>query len=141
VIRWLTRKLLAREYVRSAIRDRADLNALRERPAPRIVVGLVIIGLSYCIGWPAVGVLGILAVWWEMPLLAAVGAPLVYGLSHLTFILGFFLAGAKYTRIFMRWATRIGVERLLKLSGPETDAGAAKGSTGGDLAEEPPENR
>lgn len=112
MIRWLTRKLLAREYVRSAIRDRADLSAFRERPTPRIVAGLVVIGLSYCIGWPVIGLLGILAVWWETPLLVAVGGPVMYGLSHLVFILGFYLAGAKYTHVFMRWATRTGVEKL-----------------------------
>jgi hypothetical protein len=137
VIRWLTRRLLAMEYVRSAIRDRADLSAFRERPTPRIIAGLVIIGLSYCIGWPLIALLGILAVWWEAPLLVAVGGPVVYGLSHLTFILGFFLAGSKYTQIFMRWATRMGVEKLRDI------CRARKGCRGVefDLPEDPAESR
>ncbi len=136
MIRWLTRRLLAREYVRSVIRERADLSAFRERPTPRIVAGLVVIGLSYCIGWPVITVLGILAVWWETPLLVAVGGPVMYGLSHLTFILGFFLAGAKYTRVFMRWATRMGVEKLREI------CRARKGCRGVelDLPEDPAEN-
>ena len=47
-------------------------------------------------------------------LLLVIGGPVLYGLSHLVFILGMYLAGAKYTKIFLRWATRVAVERWLR---------------------------
>ena len=39
---------------------------------------------------------------------------MVYGLSHLVFLAGMYLSGAEYTAIFLRWLTRVSVERLLK---------------------------
>lgn len=100
-------------YVQSAIDDQADLKAFKQKPTKRIVVGLIIIGISYTIGWPAVGVLGMLSIYMEEPLILAIGGPAVYGLSHLVFILGAYLAGAEYARAFFRWATRVGIEKLM----------------------------
>lgn len=101
-------------YVRSAMEDEAALECFRQKPTPRIIWGLVIIGISYTIGWPAVGLLGILSVSWEQPLLVAIGGPVVYGLSHLTFIVGAWLAGADHARAFFRWATRVTMLKLNK---------------------------
>lgn len=109
----LIRKLAETEYVRSAITDRANLSAFRERPTPRIIFGLCIIGLSYTIGWPAIAALGAISVYFQKPVIVAVGGPVMYGLSHLTFTVGAYFAGAKYTRVFMRWLTRVAMERLL----------------------------
>ncbi len=112
IIRRTFNKLAQTDYVRSAIAEQADLSAFKERPTPRIILGLAIIAFSYIIGWPAVGFLGILAVYFNEPLLAVVGGPLIYGVSHLVFLLGMYLAGAKYTKIFLRWATRMAMEKL-----------------------------
>jgi len=79
----------------------------------RIIAGVAAIGLSYVICWPAITALGALAVYLKKPLLLVIGGPLLYGLSHLVFILGMYLAGAKYTKIFLRWATRVAVERWM----------------------------
>lgn len=102
------------EYVRSAIDEKADLSAFKEKPSLRIIVGVAIILFSYVIGWPAIGALGTIAVYLEKPLVAVVGGPLMYGLSHLVFIFGTYLAGAKYARIFFRWATRVTVEKFIE---------------------------
>jgi hypothetical protein len=101
------------EYVRSALEDKADLSAFKEKPTVRIIAGVSAIGLSYVICWPAITALGALAVYLNKPLLLVIGGPVLYGLSHLVFILGMYLAGAKYTKIFLRWATRVAVERWL----------------------------
>ena len=101
------------EYVRTAMEERADLTAFKERPGPRIYFGLFLMAFSYLIGWPAVGAMGALALYLKEPLILAVGGPLFYGLSHLVFILGMYLAGAKYARIFLRWATRKAMEKLM----------------------------
>jgi len=106
-------KLARTGFVRQAIRDKADLSAFKGRPSPRIIAGVSAIVISYVIGWPAVAVVGVIATRLHNPWLAAVGCPLVYGLSHLVFLLGMYLAGATYSMIFLRWLTRVSVERLL----------------------------
>ena len=104
------------DYVQSAIDDQANLDCFKEKPTTRMIWGLVIIAISYIIGWPVIGLLGILAVYWSQPLLVAVGGPLVYGFSHLTFILGAWLAGADHAKAFFRWATRVTILKLTKKS-------------------------
>lgn len=113
MIQSVLNKISQTPYVQSAIAEKADLSAFNERPTPRIIFGLFLIGFSYVIGWPAVSVLGMLSVYYKEPLLVGVGGPLVYGLSHLVFIAGMYVAGAKYTKIFMRWATRMFVEKFM----------------------------
>jgi len=101
-------------YVRQAIADKADLSEFRKKPTIRILAGVTAIALSYIICWPAIGVLGTLSVYYGKPLLLAVGGPFLYGLSHLVFLAGMYFAGEKYTKIFLRWATRVAIEKLLK---------------------------
>lgn len=105
-------RLLRIEFVRDALADGADLSAFRDPPTPRIITGLIIMAISYVIGWPVISVLGFLAFRLREPWLVAVLGPIVYGVSHLAFLLGAYLAGAKYTRTLLRWAARKGVERL-----------------------------
>ena len=93
--------------------EQADLSAFKERPTPRIIGGLLAMMVSYIIGWPAIAVLGLLAIRVHEPWIVIVGGPLTYGLSHLVFLLGMYLCGAVYSLIFLRWLTRISVEKLL----------------------------
>ncbi len=104
------------DYVRSALSDKADLSAFKEKPTVRIILGVSAILFSYVICWPAIGALGALSVYLNKPLLVVIGGPLLYGFSHLVFIFGMYLAGAKYSKIFLRWATRIAMEKLLNKS-------------------------
>jgi len=99
--------------VQSAIEEQADLSAFREKPTPMVLLGVFAIVMSFVIGWPAVAALGLLAVRLHNPWIVAVGGPVTYGLSHLVFLFGMYLSGAKYTVIFFRWLTRITMERLL----------------------------
>ena len=101
------------DYVRSALDDKADLSAFKEKPSLRIIMGVSAIIFSYIISWPAIAALGAISVYLDKPLLVVIGGPLLYGFSHLVFIFGMYLAGAKYSKIFLRWATRIAVEKLL----------------------------
>jgi len=107
-------KLAQTEFARSAVAEKADLAAFKQRPSVRVVAGVSLIGFSYVIGWPAVGALSALAVYLQKPLVAIIGGPLTYGLSHLVFLAGMYLAGAEYTRIFLRWATRMAVEKFMQ---------------------------
>lgn len=106
-------KIGAMDYVRTAIEDRADLSAFKQKPTPVVLAGVFAIGFSYVIGWPAIAALGILSVKLHNPWIVAVGGPITYGLSHLVFILGMYLSGAKYSLIFFRWLTRVTMVKLL----------------------------
>ena len=59
------------------------------------------------------GLLGLISLHLREPLIVAIGGPVTYGLSHLVFIVGMYLAGADYARVFFRWATRVAVERVI----------------------------
>lgn len=83
----------------------------KKPPPVRVMVGLFLILLSYVIGWPAVGALGLVALYTGKPLILAVGGPLVYGLSHLMFLIGMYYAGKDYAmaclgRIKTAWKER-----------------------------------
>ena len=112
----IIKRISETEYVRSAIEDQADLSAFKEKPSIRVILGVSAIAFSYIIGWPAVAALGMLSIYLEKPLIVAIGGPLTYGLSHLVFLLGMYLAGYNYTKIFIRWATRVAVEKLIRKS-------------------------
>jgi hypothetical protein len=101
------------EFGRSAMEEKADLSPFREKPTPRIIAGIFLMGLSYLIGWPAVALFGVLAVYFGQPLIAVVGGPVIYGISHLVFYIGLYLAGARYSWVFLRWATRRFIEKHL----------------------------
>ena len=120
-MRCLAHRLAATAYVRRAIEERADLSAFRQRPSLRVVAGVGAILFSYVIGWPLIAVLGVAAVHLNQPLVVAVGGPVAYGLSHLVFLLGMYLAGAEYSMIFLRWATRVAVVKLLNITSEEQE--------------------
>jgi len=107
-------KISRTRYVRSAIADKADLSAFKAKPSFRIVLGMALVLFSYVMAWPTIAVLGYLAVVHDNAWLIAVGGPLLYGLSHLVFLVGMYLAGYDYTKIFLRWATRVLMERWMQ---------------------------
>jgi len=109
----ILKRIATTKFVRTAIEEQADLSEFRRRPSTRTVLGITAIGISYIIGWPAVALLGTMSVYLKEPLIVAIGGPVTYGLSHLVFIAGMYLAGAEYSRIFFRWATRVFVEKLI----------------------------
>jgi len=106
------KRIAETEYVRGTIEEKADLSEFKKKPSLRVILGISLIGFSYIIGWPAIGAIGTLAIYLNEPLLLVIGGPLLYGLSHLVFLLGMYFSGARYAKIFLRWATRIVVEKL-----------------------------
>ncbi len=111
-------KISAIDYVRTAILEQADLSAFKEKPSPAVLIGVFSVCFSFIIGWPAVAALGFLSIKLHNPWIVAVGGPVTYGLSHLVFLFGMYLSGAKYSLIFLRWLTRVSVERLLAWASP-----------------------
>jgi hypothetical protein len=45
-----------KDYVRSALNDRADLRAFKEKPFVRVIMGVAIL-FSYIVSWPTIGAL------------------------------------------------------------------------------------
>ncbi|MBN1531565.1 MAG: hypothetical protein JXA20_02785 [Spirochaetes bacterium] len=119
----IAQQLMKVPYVRRAVNERADLSAFREKPGVRVYVGLVVIAISYIIGWPAVALFGVLSVYFSEPRILLVGGPAIYGTSHVVFWVGIYLAGARYTAAFFRWGARRLVERL---GGGRSDEGGPR---------------
>jgi hypothetical protein len=117
-------RLARKQFVREAMAAKVDLPmvraALREKPTPRVWAGLGLVGFSYVIGWPAVGGLALIAEHMREPLIVIVGGPVTYGLSHVVFLIGSWLAGARYVAIFLRWATWRFIEKLQGPMAPPT---------------------
>ena len=111
LFRGLAARLAGTRYVREALLEKADLRALKTRPTPRVWIGLGIVGFSYVMGWPAVGLLAWISYHLREPWIIVVGGPVTYGLSHLVFLAGSYLAGKQYAQILLRWATRCLMER------------------------------
>lgn len=103
----------ATDYVRSAIEERANLDAFKEKPTLTVLVGVFAIVISFPLGWPSVAALGILSIKLQTPWIVVVGGPLIYGFSHLVFLFGMYLSGTVYSLLFCRWVTRVTMERAL----------------------------
>jgi hypothetical protein len=109
----LARVIARTGFARKALEEKADLSPFKEKPSARILFGIFLMGFSYIIGWPAVAFFGILSIYLHEPLIVIIGGPVIYGISHLVFLAGLYLAGAQYTYIFFRWATRKFLEKYL----------------------------
>lgn len=109
--------LIRISFIRRAIIEKADLRAFKKRPGVRVVAGVTAIGFSYVIGWPLITLLGAFSIYFERPAIVLIGGPAAYIFSHLVFLLGMYLAGARYSWIFLRWLTRITMLKLMKATG------------------------
>lgn len=111
MIRSIARRMAATKYIRETLEHPADLSVFRERPTPRLIAGLIVIALSYLLGWPAVAALSILAAWLQEPMIAVIGCPTTYGFSYVVFLAGAWLARAPH---YMGLLTRYAVGALFR---------------------------
>jgi hypothetical protein len=92
----------------------ADLSEFKERPTLRLIAGLILMVLSFIMGWPAIFALGFLAVWLQEPLIAVIGCPTTYGLSYIVFIVGAWLARAPhYLNILARYSLQFFLKKII----------------------------
>ena len=113
IIKKLAHRLARTEFASKAINEHADLGVLKEKPPVKATVGVFLMIASSIIGWPMITLFGALSLYWKEPLMVIVGGPLLFVVAHLTFLAGVYLAGGKYLTVFLRWATRVTLERLL----------------------------
>ena len=112
--RKIAQYLAGKQYIREVLANPVDLSEFKERPTPRLITGLILMGLSYVIGWPAVIALGALAAWLKEPMIAVIGCPTTYGLSYVVFIVGAWLARAPhYMGTLARYTIHIFLRKLL----------------------------
>lgn len=109
--RKISQYLTGKKFIINILENPADLSEFKERPTPRVITGLILMGFSYVIGWPAVAALGIVTVWLKEPLIAIIGCPTIYGLSHVVFIVGAWLSRAPH---YMGTLVRYTIQRLLR---------------------------
>lgn len=120
MIRRIASRLARTSYVRAALADEIDLRELRIRPTARLISGLCLVGLSYIVGWPAVGVLAVLAIYMGEPWIVAIGGPVTYGFSYVIFFAGAWLAGAEHARILTKYVTKRLFRKILNAKEAES---------------------
>lgn len=113
MIKKLVNGIAKTKFASRAINDGADLSAFKEKPTAQHFWGIFLMCCSYIIGWPAIGLIGVFAVYWHEPMLIIIGGPLLLVMAHLVFLAGMYLAGGKHIMVFFRWATRVTLEKLM----------------------------
>jgi hypothetical protein len=113
ILKKLANGIAKTKFASRAINDGADLGVFKEKPTVQNILGIFLMCCSYIIGWPAVGLIGALSIYWHEPLLIIIGGPLLIIIAHLVFLAGMYLAGGKYVMVFIRWATRVTLEKLM----------------------------
>lgn len=113
MIKKIAKGVAKTKWASKAISEGADLRAFKEKLSARMLFGIFLMGVSYIIGWPAIGLFAGLSLYWHQPLIIVIGGPLLFGLAHLIFLAGMYLAGGKYIMAFLRWATRVTLEKLM----------------------------
>ena len=114
VLTKIAESLASKKYVKKILEEPADLSEFRERPTPRLIAGLVLMILSFILGWPAVAALSVLAVWFHEPLLFIIGGPVTYGFSYVVFIVGAWLSRAPhYMGTLLRYGAQCFFRKIL----------------------------
>jgi energy-converting hydrogenase Eha subunit B len=112
--RKIAKYLAGRKYIIEILNHPTDLSEFKERPTKRVIAGLILMGFSYIIGWPAVAALSLLAAWLREPMIAVIGCPTTYALSHLVFFAGAWLARAPhYIGTLARYTVQLFLRKIL----------------------------
>ncbi|MCL4558031.1 MAG: hypothetical protein M1491_05285 [Deltaproteobacteria bacterium] len=118
ILRTIATRLAHTKYGREAVESKADLGLFGKPPSFQFVLGLILLGLSYVIGWPGVVATGIAATYLKNPLIFVIGAPVIYGFSYLVWGVSMILMGRdniKYVRALTRYGVRIFIEKFVSL--------------------------
>lgn len=102
-------------YIQKIMEPPANLSEFKERPTPRLIAGLILMALSFMMGWPAIAALSFLAVWWQEPLIFVIGGPLAYALSCIVFFIGAWMARAPhYLNTLSRYALQSFIKKIIQ---------------------------
>jgi len=109
---FLSNQLLKIEFVKNAVAEKADLRGFKEKPTPRMISGFICIVVSYIICWPVISGLGIISLYFKKPFIGVIGGIVIWNIANLLFMFGVYLAGARHSKVFLKWVTRRFVEKL-----------------------------
>lgn len=98
LLRSTARRLARTPFGQKALALPDGQNFRRQKPSPRVYCGLVLMALSYLIGLPALAFLSYLSVKMGRPMILVIGGPVFFGLVHILFGVGVYLAGQNYVR-------------------------------------------
>ena len=101
------------EFVRKAIDEHADLSAFNHRLPMRFIAGLVLMSLSNLVCWPVISLLAGISLRDKQPWIAAIGGPVVYGVTFVCCTLGMYFCSGTDAKLLLRWRVRVWVEWLL----------------------------
>ena len=105
-IRSFARWLAQTKFGQKSLTKPDGLSIFKQRPSKRVYVGLILMGMSFLIGLPAVAFLSYLSVKLSKPMTIAIGGPSVFLLSHIMFGLGVYMAGQNYALEVLQWVTK-----------------------------------
>ncbi|MDY0004517.1 MAG: hypothetical protein RBU30_24690 [Polyangia bacterium] len=114
-MRWLCKLLLRLRGARQAVLDEAGLERFRRPMNRKLRLGLVLLAVGMILGWPAVALVGAVALVLEQPWILAIGGPGIYALSWIVYGAGLLVAGiasAAYLKDVNRWLLRLVIEGL-----------------------------
>jgi hypothetical protein len=102
----MARRLARTKFGQKALTQPDELGILKQKLTTRVYGGLALMALSYLTGLPALAFLSYLSVKMSKPMIIAVGGPIVFGLVHIMFGVGVYLAGQNYAMEALLWATK-----------------------------------
>ena len=84
----------------NVLKGDCDESSQMEPGRSRVIVGIVIIAISYILGWPAVSAMAALSLYMDEPSIVTYGGPFVYGFSYVLFFMGLYLTGRRQASLF-----------------------------------------
>ena len=113
IIRKIAQGIAETKFGNKALNENVDLNVFKEKPSAKIFLGIFLMVIGCIIGWPTIGLFGVLSLYWNEPLILIVGGPLLFVVAHSAFYVGAYLAGGKYIMPLIRWVTRVTLKKLI----------------------------
>jgi hypothetical protein len=105
-LRFLACRLARTRFGQKALSQPDGLDILKRKPTARVYCGLCLITLSYLAGLPALALMSYFSVKMARPMIIVIGGPVVFGLVHILFGIGVYLAGRNYAKEALLWATK-----------------------------------
>ncbi len=113
LLRFFARRIARTKFGQKSLSNPDGLSILKQRPGKRVYVGVVLMAISFLLGFPALAFLSYLSVKLSKPMTIAIGGPAVIILAHIVFGVGVYLAGQNYASKVLQRATKRFLKKYL----------------------------